>query len=121
MLTQADDDETKSAEKSPCGAAYARLPSAILTCDPMLNVVRVKARVIGGKHDVPKEKVIDRYWKSCANVPAFFRLCDICHIYDNTEKLFRICRKHKNEMTFYQNDYWPYEKIDQLVFGRSEK
>ena len=93
----------------------------ILTCDPMLNVVRVKARVIGGKHDVPKEKVIDRYWKSCANVPAFFRLCDICHIYDNTEKLFRICRKHKNEMTFYQNDYWSFEKIDQFVFGRFGK
>lgn len=93
----------------------------ILTCDPLLNVARVKARVIGGKHDVPEEKVINRYQKSLANIPEFLMLCDICHIYDNTTKLFRICRRHKNILTFYQNTFWSYEAIDQLVFGKSGK
>lgn len=92
----------------------------ILTCDPQLNVARVKARVIGGKHDVPKDKVISRYWKSLANVPAFLMLCDICHIYDNTTELFRICRRHKNNLTFYQNEFWSYEDIAKLVFGKPE-
>lgn len=93
----------------------------ILTCDPNLNVARVKARAISGKHDVPEEKVITRYWKALANIPEFLTLCDMCHIYDNTTNLFRICRRHKNNLTFYQNEFWSFERINRLVFGKPGK
>lgn len=35
----------------------------ILTADPIINVWRVKSRVDSGGHDVPKEKIINRYDK----------------------------------------------------------
>lgn len=90
----------------------------ILTCDPLLNVARVHGRVLNGGHDVPKDKIISRYEKSLANVPEFLNLCDICHIYDNTETPFRIFRKHKDSITLFENEHWTYEKIRELSFGK---
>lgn len=89
----------------------------ILTCDPMLNVARVQSRVLVGGHDVPKEKIISRYKKSLANIPDFMNICDICHIYDNTESPFRICRKHKQFIRLYENKFWSYDNIQALIFG----
>lgn len=53
----------------------------------MLNVFRVEARVADGGHNVPKEKIISRYNKSLNNVKELVELCDILHIYDNTDDL----------------------------------
>lgn len=87
----------------------------ILTCDPELNVKRVEARVKSGQHDVPRETVIRRYHKSLANIPEFLSLCDVCHIYDNTEKPFRICRKHKSSITVYENEFWSMASVLKLI------
>lgn len=93
----------------------------ILTCDPWLNVARVQARVISGQHDVPTEKILSRYEKSLANVPEYLSLCDVCHIYDNTgDGPFRICRKHKTSIKFFENEYWDYAAIAKLVLGQRE-
>lgn len=90
----------------------------ILTCDPNLNVARVQSRVYNGGHDVPKEAIIRRYRKSLANIPQFVRICDICHVYDNTDKPFRLCRKHKSSITLYESEFWPYEEVSKLIFER---
>lgn len=87
----------------------------ILTCDPLLNVTRVQARASSGGHDVPKEKIINRYHKALENVPEFIALCDVCHIYDNTDEPFRIFRKHKETETIFPNDFWTEEAICQLI------
>lgn len=92
----------------------------ILTNDPALNVARVMARVATGLHDVPAETVTKRYHRALANVPEYLALCDICHIYDNTDdEPFRICRKHKNDINLYPNDNWSKEAITNLVFGQN--
>lgn len=90
----------------------------ILTCDPNLNVARVQARVYNGGHDVPKEAIIRRYRKSLENIPRFVRICDICHVYDNTDTPFRLCRKHKGSITLYESELWPYEEVNKLIFSR---
>ena len=36
----------------------------VLTCNPEINVLRVKNRVLVGGHDVPVEKILLRYTKS---------------------------------------------------------
>ena len=90
----------------------------ILTCEPLLNVARVQGRVLNGGHDVPKDKIISRYEKSLANIPEFIKLCDICHIFDNTDLPARIFRKHKDNITLFENQYWTYGKIKELVFGK---
>lgn len=88
----------------------------ILTCDPNLNVARVQSRVYDGGHDVPKEKIILRYQRSLENIPRFVRVCDICHVYDNTVKPFRLCRKHKDSITLYESELWSYEEVNKLIF-----
>lgn len=87
----------------------------IMTCDPELNVQRVHARVESGGHPVDDETVCRRYRKSLANIPEFVSICDICHVYDNTDAPFRLIRKHKNDISLYSNDYWPEETVQALL------
>lgn len=91
----------------------------VLTYDPKINVARVKLRAKGGLHDVPPETVTRRYHAALANIPSFLSICDICHIYDNTDEPFRICRKHKSSLTVYENKYWSEEAVMNLVLGQS--
>ena len=88
----------------------------ILTADPMINVWRVKARVESGGHDVPEEKIITRYDKSLELVSELIKVCDICHIYDNSDSNpFRIFKKRKEEMFFDECADWHYEDIKILT------
>lgn len=87
----------------------------VLTVNPLVNVARVKARVANGGHDVPEEKIRSRYTKSLANIEQLMQMCDILHVYDNTEKPIRIIRKHKDDITIYPNDLWSKENLLQLI------
>lgn len=88
----------------------------ILTADPSINIFRVKSRVEEGGHDVPEEKIISRYEKALNLVKEVVAVCDICHIYDNSEeKPFRIFKKRK-DICFYQEcEDWLYEDIELLT------
>ena len=46
----------------------------VLTIDPLVNVARVEARVASGGHDVDKEKIKSRYYKSLANIKELMTL-----------------------------------------------
>jgi len=89
----------------------------ILTYSADVNVARVDTRVRAGGHDVQEDKIRSRYLKSLANVPVFLEICDICHVYDNTDEPFRIIRKHKDDLSFFENQYWNVERIEKLAFG----
>ena len=88
----------------------------ILTADPMINVWRVKARVEAGGHDVPEEKIITRYDRALALVKDLIKVCDICHIYDNSaSRPFRIFKKRKELMYFDECDDWYFGDICALT------
>ena len=88
----------------------------ILTADPMINVLRVKARAAAGGHDVPEEKIITRYDKALNLVKELVALCDICHIYDNSgSRPFRIFKKRKEQMYFAESSEWHLEDIQALT------
>lgn len=89
----------------------------VLTADPELNVARVESRVMQGGHDVDKEKVKTRFYKSLANIKELMSLCDILHVYDNTDTPYRIIRKHKDSITIFPNEYWDEEDIIALITG----
>ena len=89
----------------------------VLTADPELNVARVKSRVMQGGHDVDREKVKTRFYKSLANIKELMSLCDILHVYDNTDTPYRIIRKHKDSITIFPNEYWDEEDIIALITG----
>ena len=52
---------------------------------PQLNVERVRKRVKEGGHDVPKEKILERYTRSLAQLPWFLEKADRAWLYDNSD------------------------------------
>ena len=88
----------------------------ILTADPVINVWRVKSRVESGGHDVPEEKIIARYDRALALVKDLVKICDICHIYDNSgNKPFRILKKRKEQIFYDECRDWYIEDIRALT------
>lgn len=87
----------------------------VLTVSSEINIMRVQVRKMCGGHDVPKEKIVSRYNKALKLIPELLDVCDICHIYDNTEKPFRIYKKRKNENFIWENEYWKKKDIEKLV------
>ena len=87
----------------------------ILTSDPGINVARVNAREAMGGHGVPKEKIVTRYNRALALIPRLVDICDILHIYDNTEEPFRIFKKRKDIYYHWDNRYWTISGIEQLT------
>ncbi len=87
----------------------------ILTIDPKINAARVETRVASGGHDVDKTKIVERYYKSLGNIKELLEICDIMHVYDNTEVPTRIIRKHKEELSIYPNEYWAERDILNLI------
>lgn len=83
----------------------------VLTVNPQINIVRIESRVASGGHNVDSRKVIERYYKSISNIKELLKICDIVHVYDNTETPKRIIRKHKDELSIYPNEYWSKQDI----------
>lgn len=87
----------------------------VLTCDPNINVARVKSRESQGGHGVPEDKIISRYEKALDLIPELINVCDVMHIYDNSDVPFRIFKKRKTELFFWVNEYWSEKNIHDLV------
>ena len=87
----------------------------VLTSDPGVNVIRVKVRESLGGHGVPEEKIRSRYAKAIDLIPRFVEVCDILHIYDNTNTPFRIFKKRKDKYFHWENKYWDYDRITRLT------
>lgn len=83
----------------------------VLTANPQINITRIKTRVASGGHDVDSSKVVERYYKSIDNIKKLLEICDIMHVYDNTEIPQRIIRKHKEDLSIYPNEYWTEQDI----------
>lgn len=87
----------------------------ILTADPKINVYRVEIRTAFGGHSVPKDKIISRYGKALDLIPELLKVCDICHIYDNSDVPFRIFKKRKDVYYYWENSFWNKEQISNLT------
>lgn len=89
----------------------------VITKDPSINVARVAKRVLKGGHDVPKDKIISRYYKTLSLMPDVIDVSDICYVYDNSaqDKMVRIFKKRKTEFFYHETDYWTVEKIKELT------
>ena len=88
----------------------------VLTVDPQINISRVKTRIANGGHGVAKDKIVSRYYKSLDNIKVLMDICDILHIYDNTEEPVRIVRKHKDDISIFANKFWSIEDIENLIY-----
>jgi predicted ABC-type ATPase len=59
----------------------------LATSDPQINVARVRGRVREGGHNVPEDKIIERYYRSLALLPLAIENADLVDLYDNTNTL----------------------------------
>ncbi len=57
----------------------------ICTNNPSINAQRVAIRVMEGGHDVPIQKIINRYYRSMANCTEAACRADRAYFYDNSE------------------------------------
>lgn len=58
----------------------------VCTDSPEINIERVKRRVVEGGHDVPVDRLKDRFYKSLENLKPLYEISDEIYIYDNTVK-----------------------------------
>ena len=87
----------------------------ILTADVTVNIARVKSRVANGGHNVPEDKIRSRYTKALALIPKLISVCDVMHIYDNTQTPERIFKKRKDEYFYWANRFWNKRAIEVLT------
>jgi len=87
----------------------------VLTVDSQINVARVQARVANGGHNVERDKIVSRYYKSINNIKQLMEICDILHVYDNSIEPVRIIRKHNDDISIFPNDLWTEEAIMSLI------
>ncbi len=87
----------------------------VLTVDPEINITRIQVREASGGHGVPSSKVKLRYTRAIKLIPELVGLCDIMHIYDNTEEPFRIFKKRKDIFYRWENEHWDNETISGLT------
>lgn len=87
----------------------------VLTADVNINVHRVMRRYASGGHNVPADKIRARYDRALRLIPELIEVCDICHIYDNTDLPFRIFKKRKSEYFYWENSFWRRADIAKLT------
>ena len=87
----------------------------VLTEDNEINIARVRMRESMGGHGVPEEKIKSRYQKALTLIPELIEICDIVHIYDNTNVPFRIFKKRKDVYFHWENKYWSFSDIEKLT------
>lgn len=56
----------------------------VATESPEINISRVKIRVENGGHDVPSDKIVERYYRTLNNLAAAIRVTNRAYIYDNS-------------------------------------
>ena len=87
----------------------------VLTASPDINTICVRVREESGGHGVSEEKIRSRYDKALELIPELIKVCDIMHIYDNTNEPFRIFKKRKDVFFKWENSYWNAEAIEKLT------
>jgi len=56
----------------------------VATKDPLINISRVKNRVLNGGHTVPSEKIESRYYRSLGYLSDAVKYSDRAYIFDNS-------------------------------------
>ena len=94
----------------------------VLTNDPEINIARVEARVKKGGHNVPPEKIRERYHRAMKLFPRLFTLCDELYVYDNSYERGegepeRIISLQNGMITLSPTSKWSIDNINKLCAG----
>jgi predicted ABC-type ATPase len=76
-------DKVKTLQKAH-NAGFRNYLYYVATEDPLINISRIKHRVRMGGHNVPDEKVVERYYRSLDLLLNAVRLTNRAYIFDNS-------------------------------------
>lgn len=68
----------------------------VTTLDPCINCDRVDDRVLKGGHDVPHEKIIDRYKRALDNLYPALKHCKKAYLFDNSKEMNLVAKKYED-------------------------
>ena len=69
----------------------------IATDNPKINIERVENRYLNGGHNVPKDKIISRYYKSLDNVKEILKYIDCAFFLDNSGNESIVIAKYEKQ------------------------
>lgn len=78
----------------------------VATSNVEVNIDRVKQRVLEGGHDVPTNKIRERYDRTIKLLPAAAEIANIIYLFDNTQTP-KLETKIENGQVTYQSDNMP--------------
>jgi predicted ABC-type ATPase len=87
----------------------------VLTSDVRINVMRVKARVENGGHNVPEPKIRERYQRALSLIPQLISICDEMVIYDNSDKPEMVFSRSGLSAELFPNQRWTESKLRILI------
>lgn len=95
----------------------------IITCDPCINVRRVKKRYSCGGHNVPEDDVVRRYDNALRLIPRVVSACDELYIFDNSEEAGvadgkLIAHKSDGDVSICPSKIWDEKMISSLLAGK---
>ena len=87
----------------------------VLTCNPDINVARIKSRFCEGGHDVPEDKIRSRYTKALKLLPQLVNAYDNLLIYDNSIMPTLLFKNDDIGNEYYLNEIWSIDKLKNLL------
>lgn len=95
----------------------------VATSDPQINVNRVQQRVASGGHDVPTDKIIERYNRTIELLPAAAEIATKTRIYDNTSTPQQVAEVENRIVTYQAENLpqWAENTINKLNERRQER
>ena len=103
-------------------AGYQVVCIYILTKNPEINISRVRNRVKNGGHDVPDEKIRERFIRALRLFPKLFAICDELYVFDNSIDTPAgsgnlIAEWKWNRISVFPNEIWDTAMITSLIGG----
>lgn len=86
----------------------------VATQDATINIARVAQRVQLGGHNVPQEKIIQRYHKSLDNILPLLKLCDRAYFFDNSTEQWVLLAEYEAPVLHIQQEdipVWFYQHV----------
>jgi predicted ABC-type ATPase len=87
----------------------------VMTCNPDINVARVKARKSAGGHDVPEEKIRTRYQRALSLLPRLIGICDRILVIDNSDAPTLVFDKAGPCQKMLPSRNWPETALRELL------
>lgn len=79
----------------------------VSTKDVQINIKRVAQRVEQGGHNVPTNKIENRYYRSLENLYDTIKLCDRAYLFDNSEEQWKYLAEFDKDTLILHEDTIP--------------